>query len=75
MIEKFNSGDHELKAGCNADQSLEAILNGELGNIREKAGEVLKQSLPKHNAALIMAVCGSKGSNINLSQMIACVGQ
>lgn len=22
-----------------------------------------------------MAVCGSKGSNINISQMIACVGQ
>ena len=27
------------------------------------------------NAPLIMALCGSKGSNINISQMIACVGQ
>jgi len=36
---------------------------------------MLKKSLPRYNAALIMAVCGSKGSNINLSQMIACVGQ
>ena len=75
MIDKFNAGELELKAGCNADQSLEAILNGELGNIREKAGDMLKKNLPKHNAALIMAICGSKGSNINLSQMIACVGQ
>lgn len=27
------------------------------------------------NSALIMAQSGSKGSNINISQMIACVGQ
>lgn len=75
MIEQFNSGQLELKAGCNAEQSLEDGLNGELGKIREKAGDMLKKSLPRHNAALIMAICGSKGSNINLSQMIACVGQ
>ena len=50
-------------------------MNGELSQIREKAGEILKKKLPRHNAPLIMAVCGSKGSNINLCQMIACVGQ
>ena len=75
MINKFNRGELELKAGCNAEQSLEDGLNGELGKIREKAGDMLKKTLPRYNAALIMAVCGSKGSNINLSQMIACVGQ
>ena len=75
MIEKFQAGELELKAGCNAEQSLEDGLNGELGNIRNKAGSMLMKNLPRHNAALIMAVCGSKGSNINLSQMIACVGQ
>lgn len=31
--------------------------------------------LHKTNAALIMALSGSKGSFINISQMIACVGQ
>ena len=67
MIEKYQDGTLELKAGCNAEQSLEDGLNGELGNIREKAGSELKASLPRYNAALIMAVCGSKGSNINLS--------
>ena len=75
MIKKFNSGKLELKAGCDAEQSLEDGMNGELGKIRDKAGDMLKKSLPRYNAALIMAVCGSKGSNINLSQMIACVGQ
>ena len=57
----------ELKAGCNAEQSLEDGMNGELGKIRDKAGDMLKKTLPRYNAALIMAVCGSKGSNINLS--------
>ena len=67
MIEKYDSGQLELKAGCNADQTLEDSLNGILGNIRDKAGQMLIKNLPRHNAALIMAVCGSKGSNINLS--------
>jgi DNA-directed RNA polymerase III subunit RPC1 len=75
MIEEFKNGKLELKAGCNADQTLESNLSGELSQIREKAGDILKKNLPRHNAPLIMAISGSKGSNINLCQMIACVGQ
>jgi DNA-directed RNA polymerase III subunit RPC1 len=75
MIEEFKNGMLELKAGCNADQTLESNLSGELSQIREKAGDILKKNLPRHNAPLIMAISGSKGSNINLCQMIACVGQ
>lgn len=30
-IDKFKSGDIELQAGCNAEQTLEAKLNGVLG--------------------------------------------
>lgn len=75
MIKDYNLGKLSLKAGCNAEQTLEEMMNGELSNIRERAGEVLKKKLPRHNAPLIMAVSGSKGSNINLCQMIACVGQ
>jgi DNA-directed RNA polymerase III subunit RPC1 len=33
------------------------------------------QALPWSNAPRIMAECGSKGSPLNISQMIACVGQ
>lgn len=50
-------------------------MNGELSKIRDKAGEILRKKLPKYNAPLIMAICGSKGSDINLCQMIALVGQ
>ena len=47
MIEKYNSGQLELKAGCNAEQSLEDGMNGELGKIRDKAGDMLKKTLPR----------------------------
>ena len=43
--------------------------------MREKAGEELTKILPSYNVPLIMAVSGAKGSTLNLSQMIACVGQ
>lgn len=43
--------------------------------IRDEAGKKCLMALPKSNAPLIMARCGSKGSEINMSQMIACVGQ
>ena len=75
FIEKFHLGKLNLKAGCNAEQTLESELNGILSDIREKAGKLLKNTLPPTNSPLIMATCGSKGSYLNLSQMIAWVGQ
>ena len=48
---------------------------GILSTVRETAGAVCLRELPTHNAPLTMALCGSKGSTINISQMVACVGQ
>ena len=31
--------------------------------------------LQPHNATLIMSQCGSKGSPVNIAQMVTCVGQ
>lgn len=75
LIEQYNKGEIPLKPGCNAEQSLEHYINGELGKVRDKAGDVLKGKLPRHNPPLMMAVCGSKGSFLNLCQIIACLGQ
>jgi DNA-directed RNA polymerase III subunit RPC1 len=38
-------------------------------------GVCLKELDPNYNSPWIMAVCGSKGSKINISQMVSCVGQ
>ena len=64
-----------MRPGCNLLQSLEEILNGLLGKLRESAGQEAMRALPWSNAPRIMATSGSKGSPLNISQMIACVGQ
>lgn len=43
MIEEYKRGQLDLKAGCNAEQTLESNLNGELSQIRDKAGDILKK--------------------------------
>ena len=37
--------------------------------------QVCMSTLPAHNSPLCMSQCGSKGSPINIAQMVACVGQ
>eukprot|EP00002_Diphylleia_rotans_P015112 TRINITY_DN2924_c0_g2_i5.p1 TRINITY_DN2924_c0_g2~~TRINITY_DN2924_c0_g2_i5.p1 ORF type:complete len:1377 (-),score=291.09 TRINITY_DN2924_c0_g2_i5:73-4203(-) len=74
-IQQYQEGKLAPQPGCNLEQSLEAKLNGVLSKIREDAGSICIRELHPKNSPLIMALCGSKGSNINISQMIACVGQ
>ncbi len=72
-IALFKRGKLPPMSGCNEEQTLESLLLGELSQIREDAGAVcLKELDQNHCAPLIMAVCGSKGSKINISQMVAC---
>lgn len=74
-IEEFNSGKLESHPGCTAEQTLEAILNKELSQIRTDAGNACMAQLHYLNVPLIMVNCGSKGSNLNIGQMVSCVGQ
>ncbi len=75
FIGQYRAGTLPLQAGCDLLQSLEASLNGLLGRVREKAGEMCMAELPFHNAPRIMADCGSKGGMVNICQMMACLGQ
>lgn len=54
---------------------LQARVQNVLNGIRSMAGDVCMSTLHYHNATLVMASCGSKGSAINIAQMVACVGQ
>jgi DNA-directed RNA polymerase III subunit RPC1 len=75
QISLYNGNRIQLKPGCDPLQSLESELNGILGKVRERCGKEAMSVLRYTNAPLIMAQCGSKGSQLNISQMIACLGQ
>ncbi|ORD94423.1 RPC1 [Enterospora canceri] len=53
----------------------EMEITSSLNRIREECGTVCLMNLSRSNSAVVMAECGSKGSRINVSQMVACVGQ
>ena len=74
-IRQLEDGALQTQAGHSEDETLESLILKELSAIRETAGKAAKSALHKSNAPLIMALSGSKGSFINISQMIACVGQ
>lgn len=75
LIDLYNRGKLETQPGCNEEQTLEAKISGLLSAVREELGDVCISELDSANAPLIMATCGSKGSTLNVSQMVAVVGQ
>ncbi|CAK9439903.1 uncharacterized protein LODBEIA_P40030 [Lodderomyces beijingensis] len=75
LIDLYNRGKLETQPGCNEEQTLEAKIGGLLSKVREEVGDVCIKELDSLNAPLIMATCGSKGSTLNVSQMVAVVGQ
>lgn len=75
IITDFKIGKLKPIPGCSSEQTVEALLNTELSDLRMEAGKICLKELHWANAPLTMSVCGSKGSTINISQMIACVGQ
>eukprot|EP00727_Mastigamoeba_balamuthi_P012494 m51a1_g7868 putative beta and beta-prime subunits of dna dependent rna-polymerase (1422) ;mRNA; f:275352-280573 len=75
LINEFRQGKLKAQPGMNEEQTLEARLTNELSKIRDKVGEMCLHELHYNNTPLIMSQCGSKGSTINISQMVACVGQ
>ncbi|CAN8252676.1 unnamed protein product [Cochlearia groenlandica] len=74
-ISRFTEGNLKLKAGLDTAKSLEAEITEVLNTIRELTGKLCMGGLHWRNSPLIMSQCGSKGSPINISQMVACVGQ
>jgi len=68
-------GKLETQPGKTMYQSFEAKVNQRLNAAREDAGNIGSSSLDERNNIISMVNAGSKGSNINVAQIIACVGQ
>jgi DNA-directed RNA polymerase III subunit RPC1 len=75
LINDFKESRLTQDPGCTQEQTMENRIGGILSGVRQDAGAICFEQLSKWNAPLIMAKCGSKGSNINVSQMVASVGQ
>ena len=75
LISRFQDGKLESSGAFNETQTLEKKISDNLTRVRKEAGEHCSSELSKHNAAMLMAKCGSKGTAINVSQMVAVVGQ
>ena len=75
LIDETRLGIFENKTGKPNVEEFEVRVNGILNAAAEETGKIGRQSLSKQNRFISMAVCGSKGSDINISQMISCLGQ
>ena len=75
MIQKAHNEELEPTPGNTLRQTFENQVNRILNDARDKTGGSAKKSLTEYNNLKAMVVAGSKGSNINISQVIACVGQ
>jgi len=75
LVEKAQHNKLECQPGRTIIESFENNVNQVLNKARDKAGTSAQKSLKESNNVKNMVTTGSKGSFINISQMIACVGQ
>ena len=75
VIERAHQNSLEPSPGNSLRQTFENIVNGLLNGARDNTGSSAQRSLSDFNQFKAMVVSGAKGSSINISQVIACVGQ
>tara|TARA_Y100000022_G_scaffold71447_1_gene61500 strand:+ start:490 stop:5013 length:4524 start_codon:yes stop_codon:yes gene_type:complete len=75
IIDKVHMGLFENNTSYTNMEEFESSVNNVLNEARKQAGSIGRKSLSKNNRFLMIVNSGSKGSLINISQMISCVGQ
>ena len=75
LIDQTHLGIFENKGGKANNEEFESQVNVVLGKALTQASRIGLQSLSNDNRFVIMVKAGSKGSDINISQMISCLGQ
>lgn len=70
VIQKAHNMELEPTPGNTLRQTFENQVNRILNDARDKTGGSAKKSLTEYNNLKAMVVSGSKGSNINISQVI-----
>ena len=75
ILNKSHEGKLVSQPGMDMLQSFEADVNKTLNDARDKSGNIALDGLSSSNRLRNMVTAVSKGSNINISQIMACVGQ
>ena len=75
LIDETHLGIFENKTGRSNVQEFETRINNILNKASFEAGKLGRQNLNTNNRFVTMVNAGSKGSDLNISQMISCLGQ
>tara|TARA_Y100000768_G_C23989935_1_gene691691 strand:- start:3020 stop:7537 length:4518 start_codon:yes stop_codon:yes gene_type:complete len=75
LIDQTHLGIFENKTGKTDEQEFETQVNNILNAATSDAGKIGRESLTKENRFVMMVNAGSKGGDLNISQMISCLGQ
>jgi len=75
LIDQTQIGVFENKTGKTNQEEFETQVNNILNKASSEAGNTGLKNLDKNNRFVIMVNAGSKGSELNISQMISCLGQ
>tara|TARA_Y100000389_G_scaffold204596_1_gene258237 strand:+ start:285 stop:4907 length:4623 start_codon:yes stop_codon:yes gene_type:complete len=75
LIDKVHLGVFENNTARSNNMEFETTVNNILNKATDEAGKIGRDSLDPNNRFLIIINSGSKGSPINISQMISCLGQ
>ena len=75
MIDQIHLGIFENKTGKTNEEHFETQVNNILNEALNTAGNAGIKSLGSNNRFVSIVVSGSKGNNLNISQMISCLGQ
>ena len=75
LIDQVQIGVFENNSGKTVEQEFETKVNNILSKAQNDAGREALKNLSKDNRFVVMFNAGSKGSEINIQQMTACLGQ
>ena len=75
LISDYRDGTLPRLPGQSLNESFEIYVMNELAEARDKAGKVADEDFELENSGIIMTRTGARGSNLNIGQMAASVGQ
>jgi DNA-directed RNA polymerase II subunit RPB1 len=75
ILEQVHIGVFENNSGKTNEEEFEARMDAVVKQASAETGRTGLKSLDKNNRFITMVNAGSKGSELNITQMISCVGQ